>query len=152
MASICVSWSQHLWHLVCDVTCCAIFIMRLWLLVHKARANVPVKLNAPDDLLSKWQNIFDPVLIINYSNDFLKLSLSPFCWLIMMITENPYFAEKLFISRRRDTIRRTAGICVCRKQKLDFLLLETPETYKVIGVNVSWYWRYPYRDELPFNW
>ena len=27
------------------------------------RANILMKLNVPDDLFSKWQNIFDPVLI-----------------------------------------------------------------------------------------
>ena len=45
MASICVSYSQHILRLV--------YIKRFGLLVHNFRVNVPMKLNAPDDLLSK---------------------------------------------------------------------------------------------------
>ena len=44
--------SQSLLRLVCDVTCSVILIMRLWLVVHNFRVNVPMKLNVPD-LLSK---------------------------------------------------------------------------------------------------
>ena len=47
------SFSQHLLRLVCDVTCCVIFIMRFWLLLHNFRAKVLMKSNAPAVLLSK---------------------------------------------------------------------------------------------------
>ena len=32
--------------------------MRFWLLLHNLRAKIPMKLNAPDDLLSKRQDFF----------------------------------------------------------------------------------------------
>ena len=48
-----VSFSHHLLRLVCNVTCCVIFIMRLWLIVRSFGATVIMKLNANDDLLSK---------------------------------------------------------------------------------------------------
>ena len=57
---------------------------------------VSAQLNALDDLLSNRQDIFDPVLIMDYSNKFLRSSLPLICILIMMITENSYFAEKNF--------------------------------------------------------
>ena len=46
------SFSQHLLRLVCDVTCCVIFIMRFLLLLHNFSAKVLMKLKALDDLLS----------------------------------------------------------------------------------------------------
>ena len=49
----------------CDVTCCVIFIMSFTCYCTISRAKVPMKLNAPDDLLSKGQNIFDIVLIMD---------------------------------------------------------------------------------------
>ena len=39
--------------LVCDVTYYVIYMMRLWLIVRFFRAKVHMKLNAPDDVLSK---------------------------------------------------------------------------------------------------
>ena len=76
---------------------CVIFIMRLWLLVHNSRANIPMKLNAPDDYFPNDKTFLtQSQKWINQTN-FLRISLSLFNWLIMMITENFYFAEKLFI-------------------------------------------------------
>ena len=62
--------SQYLLRLVCDVTFCVIFIMKSWLLLHYFRAKNPIKLNAPDDLLSKRRSIFDPVSIMLSPKDF----------------------------------------------------------------------------------
>ena len=53
MDSIYIFFSYHPLRLVCDVTCCIIFLMRLWLLEPKFRAKIPMKLNVPDDLFSK---------------------------------------------------------------------------------------------------
>ena len=68
--------------------------MRLWLLVHNSKANVPMKLNAPDDLLSNGKT-FLTSLHNGLIKHFLRFSLPLFCWLIMMIKEISYFAEKL---------------------------------------------------------
>ena len=56
--------SHYRLRLVCDVTCCIIFIMRLWLLMHNFKATIPIKVNVPDNLLSERRGILDPVSII----------------------------------------------------------------------------------------
>ena len=70
MAFIYLFVPRHLLHLICDVTCYIIFIIRFWLLLHNFRAKIPMKLHTPGDLLSKRQNIFDPVLIMHQQNNF----------------------------------------------------------------------------------
>ena len=45
------------WYVIC--------IMRLWLIVRIFRAKFLIKINAPNDLLSKRHGIFDPVLIMH---------------------------------------------------------------------------------------
>ena len=99
-----------------------ISVLRLWLSVHNSGANVPMKLNAPDGLLSKLQDIFDPVLIIELIKRFYK-DFHNRCFVdLMIITEFSYFAETLSIGRKRYVIRRTADIYVCVKRKLELIL------------------------------
>ena len=72
------SISYHLLRLVCDVTCCVNFILRLWLIVWNIIAKIHMKLNVTDDLLSKLQDIFDPVLIMHLANNFFRFELPLF--------------------------------------------------------------------------
>ena len=46
------------------------FYNEVMLVVHNSRANIPMKLIARDDLLSKRQNSFDPCLIMGYKTIF----------------------------------------------------------------------------------
>ena len=56
-----------------------------------------MKLNAPNLLLSIWQDVFDPFLEMHQPKDFVRFALSLFCRLKMMKTQNSYFAENVCI-------------------------------------------------------
>ena len=43
------------------------------------RAKVPMKINAPDDFLSKRQDIFDPALIMHLPKNFIRFSSPLYC-------------------------------------------------------------------------
>ena len=55
-----------------------------------------MKLNAPNVLLSKSQDIFDPVLIMQETKIFLKNALPLCCRLIMMIHDEFLFSRNSF--------------------------------------------------------
>ena len=64
--------------------------------LHNFRAKIPMELNAPDDLLSKWQNIFDLVLVMYQPRIFFSLESPLFCWLILMKTQTFLFCRRSF--------------------------------------------------------
>ena len=57
-----------------------------------------MKLNALDDLLSKWQNISDPVLIMHYGKQrfFFTFALPLLYWWIKTKTQNFNFYKASF--------------------------------------------------------
>ena len=48
-----------------------VIIIRFWLIVPNFRATIPMKLNAPGDLLFEQRVIFNPVSIMQPPKDFL---------------------------------------------------------------------------------
>ena len=63
--------------------------MSLGLLVNNFRVNFPMKFNAPNDLLSKQQGIFDPGSIMQSSKDFFRIFIAAV--LLVDNDQNPKF-------------------------------------------------------------
>ena len=67
--------------------------------MHNFRATIPIKLNAADDFLSKGRGIFDPV-----SRIFFRFSVSLFCCLVMMKTQNSFLSKKLLVDANETSL------------------------------------------------
>ena len=66
------------------------FHKRSWLFLHNFRAKYPMKLNAPDDLLSKCRSTFDPVSIMQLPKIFFFIFVASF--LLVGNDENTKFS------------------------------------------------------------
>ena len=131
----------------CGAKYCVIFMLSFSCFCTIFRARFPMKIYAQKDLLSKWQDIFDVVLIMHQPKIFSRFAS---WWLITM--NFSLFWRKSFIRKKWDVISHTAGIYFCRKQKLEFILtFRNAGNAVVIVVNVNSYWHCPYRDALLFN-
>ena len=64
--------------------------------LHNFRAKIPMELNAPDDLLSKWQKFFDLVLVMYQPRIFFICIAVVFCWLILIKTQKFLFCRRSF--------------------------------------------------------